>query len=41
MGIVKDVEALDRFQFGGWDSFYYLNYENGSGSGSGSGVEAA
>ena len=23
----KDVEAIDRFYFGGWDSYQYLNYK--------------
>ena len=23
----RDMEAIDRFQFGGWDSVQYLNYK--------------
>ena len=23
----RDVEAIDRFQLGGWDSNWYLNYK--------------
>ena len=25
--VSRDVAAIDRFQFGGWDSYYYLNYK--------------
>ena len=24
--MTRDVEAIDRFKFGGWDSYWYLNY---------------
>ena len=24
--LTKDVEAIDRFHFGRWDSYKYLNY---------------
>ena len=23
----KDVEAIDRFQFGGWDCYLYFHYK--------------
>ena len=23
----RDVEAIDRFRLGGWDSYWYLNYK--------------
>ena len=25
--IIRDAGAIDRFHFGGWDCYYYLNYE--------------
>ena len=25
--MIRHVEAIDSFQYGGWDNFYYFNYK--------------